>query len=146
MYLLDTNACIRLMTGRSSALIANLGRHHPSEIRMSSIVRAELSFGAYRSSRPAENLRILEKFLAPYISVPFDDPCGEVYGRIRADLAALGTPIGPNDLLIAAIAIRNDLTLVTANTREFERVPGLMLVDWEMETTSERRINKTKKQ
>jgi tRNA(fMet)-specific endonuclease VapC len=116
-----------------------LGRHHPNEIRVCSIVRAELSFGAYRSSRPAENLRILEKFLAPYESLPFDDPCGDIYGRIRADLAALGTPIGPNDLMIAAIAIKNDLTLVSANTREFGRVAGLSIENWETEAASKKR-------
>jgi tRNA(fMet)-specific endonuclease VapC len=63
--------------------------------------------------------------------VPFDDRAGEEYAKVRADLAAKGTPIGPNDLLIAAIALANGLTLVTHNTTEFSRVLGLRLEDWE---------------
>ncbi|HEV8059879.1 MAG TPA: PIN domain-containing protein [Gemmataceae bacterium] len=66
-----------------------------------------------------------------FLDAPFDDRGAEEYGRIRAHLADLGTPIGPNDLLIAAITIANGLTLVTHNTNEFSRVPGLMLEDWQ---------------
>lgn len=66
------------------------------------------------------------------VSLPFDDRAADEYGRIRAYLARLGTPIGPNDLLIAAIALANNATLVTHNTTEFNRVPGLTIVDWEM--------------
>lgn len=131
MFLLDTNVCIRIITGRSPAVVDRLGIHHPSEIRLCSIVKAELVYGAYRSSHPAENLRVVAKFAAPFDSLPFDEPCSDIYGRIRADLAALGKPIGPNDLMIAAIAVRNGLTLITANVSEFGRVPGLRWENWE---------------
>ena len=132
MYLLDTNACIRILNNSSSRLITQLQQHKPGDIFLCSVVKGELVYGAYHSAHPAENLRVLEKFFQPFVSLPFDDPCSLVYGRIRSDLARSGTPIGPNDLLIASIAIRNQLTLVSANTREFGRVPGLALANWEI--------------
>jgi tRNA(fMet)-specific endonuclease VapC len=67
-----------------------------------------------------------------YVSLPFDDPAAEEYGRIRSHLANQGIAIGPNDLIIAAIALANKLTLVTHNTSEFSRVPGLALEDWQI--------------
>ena len=70
-------------------------------------------------------------FVAPFTSLPFDDACVSAYGRIRAQLEQAGRPMGPNDLMIAAIAVTHGLTLVTHNTREFERIVGLSLTDWE---------------
>lgn len=131
MYLLDTNACIRLLNGTAPRLVERLERHRATDIALCSVVKAELTYGAFRSSRVAENLRLLDRFYAPFVSFPFDDRCVEAYGRIRNDLERAGTPIGPNDLMIAATAVANDLTLVTANTREFERVIGLDLENWE---------------
>ena len=89
-------------------------------------------YGAHRSNRTAENLRTLDRFFAPLYSFSFDEPCAQTYGQIRADLERSGTPIRPNDLLIATIAIANDKVLVTANTREFGRVFGLKLENWEV--------------
>jgi tRNA(fMet)-specific endonuclease VapC len=131
MYLLDTNACIRVLNDTSVVLVARLRTVDPSSIRVSSVTRAELMFGVRRSARVAENLRLLERFLAPLISLPFDDRCADCYALLRADLAARGRPIGPNDMLIAATALAHDLTLVTHNTREFARVTGLRFDDWE---------------
>lgn len=131
MYLLDTNACIGILNGRSESLVAQLRRRTPREIFLCSIVKAELIYGAYHSARAAENLRLLQRFFAPFDSLPFDDSCSEAYGRIRNDLERAGTPIGPNDLIIAATAVANQLTLVTANIREFERVIGLSLENWD---------------
>jgi tRNA(fMet)-specific endonuclease VapC len=133
MYLLDTNACIRILNNRSTALVNRLKGHRPKDIFLCSVVKAELIYGAYHSSRPAENLRVLEKFFSPFVSLPFDDRCSNDYGRIRSDLAKLGTPIGPNDLMIAATTFSNKLTLVTANTKEFGRVIGLSIENWEIE-------------
>jgi tRNA(fMet)-specific endonuclease VapC len=132
MYLLDTNACIAVLNGSSQPLIARLQSHNPGDILLCSIVKAELIYGAYRSSRAADNLRLLDRFFKPFSSLPFSDACCGVYGRIRSDLARDGTPIGPNDLLIAATAVANDLTLVTANQREFGRVAGLAIENWEI--------------
>ena len=131
MYLLDTNACIRVLNGSSAPLIARLRSHTPSEIRVSSVTRAELVYGARRSARVAENLRVLASFFAPLLSLPFDDACAEQYGALRATLAAARRPIGPNDLLIAATALAHDLTVVTHNVREFSRIAGLKIEDWE---------------
>ena len=131
MYLLDANACIRLLNGTSSRLAERLQATPRSQVRLSSIVRAELLFGARRSSRVADNLRLLEAFFATVASLPFDDRCAEEYGLLRAELERAGTPIGPNDLLIAATARANGCTLVTHNVREFSRVSGLLYEDWE---------------
>ena len=133
MYLLDTNACIRILNNSSANLVTHLQQHKPSEIFLCSIVKAELWYGAYHSARPADNLRVLDRFFKPFSSLPFDDPCSLIYGRMRSDLAKLGTPVGPNDLMIAAIALNNKLTLITANTKEFGRVAGLSMENWEIE-------------
>lgn len=131
MYLLDTNVCIRILNNRSPLLAARLRSQTPDELCLCSVTKAELVFGAYNSARPAENLRVLQVFFAPYVSLPFDDACADAYGRIRFDLQRQGTPIGGDDMLIAAIAIANEAVLVTANTREFARVTGLRLENWE---------------
>lgn len=131
MIHLDTNACIRALNRSSERLVAQLEAHDPSEIAVSSVVRAELAYGARRSRRVEENLGVLRRFLAPFRSVAFDERCADHYGRIRAELEAQGTVIGPNDLLIAATAQAHDALLVTANTREFSRVTGLRFENWE---------------
>ena len=84
-----------------------------------------------KSNNPTRTLALQEEFLSCFLSLPFDDAAAIAFGRIRARLAALGTPIGPYDLQIAAIALTNDLTLVTHNIREFSRVRGLRIEDWE---------------
>jgi tRNA(fMet)-specific endonuclease VapC len=102
-------------------------------VKLSAIVKAELVFGARKSARPADNLRVLHDFFEPFVSLPFDDSCTAPYGTIRQELERLGKPIGPYDLMIAATAIANDLTLVTHNTDEFGRVVGLRYEDWELD-------------
>ena len=94
-------------------------------------MKAELIFGALRSSLPTQNLNALDTFFAGFASLPFDDAAARAYGEIRNALYRAGTPIGPNDLMSAAIAKVHGLTLVTHNTREFSRVQGLTLEDWE---------------
>lgn len=131
MYLLDTNACIRILNDSSPPLVARLRQHDPGEIRMSTVVKAELFFGARKSRRVEENLALLQRFFAPYSTLPFDDLAAEHYGIIRADLERQGRPIGANDLLIAASARAHDLIVVTHNKAELSRVPGLRLEDWE---------------
>ena len=95
------------------------------------MVVAELLFGALRNRDVARNLAEVQKFTAGFVSLPFDDRAAPGYARIRADLTARGMLIGPNDLMIAAIALANGLTLVTHNTTEFSRVTGLQLEDWQ---------------
>jgi tRNA(fMet)-specific endonuclease VapC len=84
-----------------------------------------------KSQHPERSLLKQQHFLQRFISFPFDDPAAKVYGEIRASLEKAGTPIGPNDLMIAAIAIANRVTLVSHNTREFSRIDALNIVDWE---------------
>ncbi len=131
MVLLDTNACIRILNGSSARLVARLREHEPAEIRVSAVVKAELFYGARRSARAADNLRLLARFFEPLVSLPFDDACAERYGLIRVELERAGTPLGPNDLMIAATALAHDLVLVTHNVAEFSRVAGLRFEDWE---------------
>lgn len=132
MYLLDTNACIRLLNGRAPKVARRLQRHSPTDVALCSVVKAELIHGAHRSNRAAENMRLLERFFAPFVSLSFDDRCAGAFGRIRHELERVGMPIGPNDTMIAAIAVAHDLTLVTANTREFGRIVGLRFENWEL--------------
>lgn len=131
-HLLDTNCCVdHLRRGTSSNITGKLAAAVPGSVVLCSVVIAELLYGAHRSARLAHTLNEVHTFCAPFVSLPFDDRAAAEYGQIRAHLAALGTPIGPNDLMIAAIALANGLTLVTHNTAEFSRVPGLSLEDWQ---------------
>ena len=96
-------------------------------------MKAELYYGAFKSARRNENLAVLETLFSGLASFAFDGKVARIFGEIRADLARKGTPIGPSDLQIAAIALTNDCILVTHNTGEFSRIAGLKLEDWESE-------------
>ncbi len=130
-YLLDANACIKFLNGRSENVRKRLESERSEDIVLCSVVKAELLYGAFKSARLTENLDRLRFFFRRFVSLPFDDTAIEAYGDIRARLERAGTLIGPNDLLIAAIALSQSVTLVTNNTREFRRVEGLRLEDWE---------------
>lgn len=131
-YLLDTNACIRFLSGRSDTLRDRLRSTPRDEIGICTVVMAELYAGAGKSINPEGALSKQRSFLSAFTTLMFDEPAAEAYGRIRSHLERHGSPIGPYDLQIAAIALANDLTLVTHNTREFTRVPGLSIEDWEV--------------
>ncbi|MBD2022469.1 type II toxin-antitoxin system VapC family toxin [Leptolyngbya sp. FACHB-36] len=131
IYLLDTNTCIVYLNQRVSSVRQRLEALFPEEIAVCSVVKAELFYGALRSNNPERTLAKQRGFLDSFVSLPFDDAAAGVYAQIPVQLEAVGTPIGPNDLLIAAIALANHLILVTHNTREFSRVEALRLDDWE---------------
>jgi tRNA(fMet)-specific endonuclease VapC len=131
-YLLDTNACIRLLNPGASAVKSRLLNVSPTDIFLCSIVYTELCYGAYKSQQTERNLQLVEQFFQQFSSLPFDQIAGNQAGQIRAVLESQGTPIGSNDLLIAAIAIANNLTLVTHNVREFSRISSLNYEDWEI--------------
>ena len=130
MRLLDTDICIHLLNAREPALLERFRSHSPPELALCSVVRAELLWGARNSQRVEENLDRVRLFAEPLKSLPFDDDCAEHYGAIRAQLAARGQLIGPNDMLIAAIAVTHQATLITRNQREFERVSNLQIEVW----------------
>ncbi len=130
-YLLDTNTCIRYLNRRSASIIRRLNAESPDEIVVCSVTRAELLFGALKSTHSEKTRAAQREFLEPVATLPFDDAAAEHYGQIRAQLEMAGTPLGPNDLLIAAIALAHNLIVVTHNTREFSRVDRLKLEDWE---------------
>ncbi|MFH0824888.1 MAG: type II toxin-antitoxin system VapC family toxin [Pseudomonadota bacterium] len=132
-FLLDTNVCIRYLNGRSEAIKRQLQERRREDVVMCSVVKAELYYGAFKSANPERNLQKQRGFVEGFTSLPLDDDTAEVYGRIRANLERIGRPIGPNDLLIAATAIANDVTLVTHNIREFGQINGLRVDDWESE-------------
>jgi tRNA(fMet)-specific endonuclease VapC len=130
IYCLDTNTIIDAMRASFPHLTKHFENLSPDRIKIPSAVKAELLYGAERSARPQENRRRVEEFLVPYAILPFTDSTTYFYGRIRAHLAKKGYPIGPMDTVIAATVQANGATLVTNNTREFARVPGLQLEDW----------------
>jgi tRNA(fMet)-specific endonuclease VapC len=132
-YLLDTNACVQNLRTKGSALVkARLGSHPPTDIVLCSIVVGELRYGAEGGMDPAKEHAQVDAFVTQFVSLAFDDAATLIYGRIRHDLESRGLIIGANDLLIAAIALVHDLTLVTHNTNEFSRIAGLKLEDWEI--------------
>lgn len=135
-YLLDTNTCIHHLRGRNAAITRKLATMRPMDVQLCSVVRAELIYGVLRSADPTHNRALVAHFCARFVSLPFDDRAADTYATIRAALAATGQLIGPNDLMIAAIAVANNTVLFTHNTREFSRVAGLMLEDWESPPSS----------
>jgi tRNA(fMet)-specific endonuclease VapC len=132
-YLLDTNAVVALLKNEPAVFRKRLRRviSKGAEVAVSSVVLYELWYGVARSGRRRENAERLRAFLSGGVAAhPFTEEDAVVAGNLRATLEAAGTPIGPYDLLIAAQALRNDATLVTANTNEFARVPRLSWQDW----------------
>jgi tRNA(fMet)-specific endonuclease VapC len=128
--LLDTHVCIAWLKGVDQTLRARILATPVGEIGLCSVVKAELVYGARKSARVEENLRRLEQFFSAFPSHFFDDSAAGHYGQTRAQLEASGIPIGPNDLMIASIALATDSTLVTRNGSEFRRVVGLRVEAW----------------
>ena len=131
-YLLDTDTCIRYINGRAPKIRARLSTVRRVDVGVSIISKAELYYGSAKSQTPERSRQKQLEFLRTIQSMPFDEAAAVVYGDIRAYLDKQGTPIGGNDLLIAATVLAGELILVTHNTREFRRVPGLKLEDWEV--------------
>jgi tRNA(fMet)-specific endonuclease VapC len=129
MWMLDTNMCIYLIKRRPPQVMQQLQLLDMELVAISAVTVAELQFGIAKSKRP-ENAIALARFLAPFEILPFDELAADIYGNIRAELQAAGTPIGALDLLIAAHALQQNRTIVTNNTNEFRRVRGLRLENW----------------
>lgn len=128
-YLLDTNILSDLVRNPQGQVAANITRVGEETVCTSIIVAAELRYGAIKSNstKLAERIAMI---LSALEILPLETPADHRYASLRHHLTAQGTPIGPNDLLIAAHALANDLTVITANVREFSQVPGLTVENW----------------
>jgi tRNA(fMet)-specific endonuclease VapC len=128
-YLLDANALIALLNDTTSKTARRARQERPTDVALSAIVAHELYYGAFKSRRAAQNVGLIDAL--QFLVLEFDKEDARQAGQVRALLAANGTPIGPYDVLIAGQALARDLILVTHNTREFQRVPGLQIENWQ---------------
>ena len=130
MYLIDTNICIYAINGRHPKLTRHLLTVPPDEIFVSAITVGELEYGAAKSRWGDRTRQIMHAFLSNYETLSFTESDAVLFGQLRALLASSGTPIGAYDVMIAAQGVSRGLTVVTHNTKEFSRVPGIVLDDW----------------
>ena len=130
MYFLDTNTCIYFLKGKYPIIQQKLLATSPNDIKIPSIVKAELLLGAFKSQHRETNLKKVETFLQPFDVIAFENAMTYVYASIREQTERLGTLVEPNDLFIAAIVKHYDGILVTNNTKEFERINQLNLENW----------------
>ena len=129
-YLLDTNICIYSIKHKPEQVFLRLQDHEPADICISSVTYAELAHGVEKSQAIEKNRLALALLLSNIEILNFDANAAESYGKIRADLEKQGTPIGPLDMMIAGHAKSLNYTVVTNNTKEFNRVPGLKFENW----------------
>ena len=129
-FLLDTNICIYLIKQKPPEILQRFNTNQVGDLGISSITVAELEFGVQKSQFTQKNQQALEQFLIPLNIVNFDRAAAIIYGDLRATLAKQGTPIGSLDTLIAAHALSLNVTLITNNVKEFDRVPNLKLDNW----------------
>ncbi|KXG75827.1 tRNA(fMet)-specific endonuclease VapC [Fervidicola ferrireducens] len=129
-YMLDTNICIYIIKKKPTEVIERFKKLDIGDICISSITLAELWYGVEKSQYKEKNRAALAAFIAPFEILPFSDKAATSYGEIRAFLEKRGESIGAYDLLIAAHALSENLTLVTNNVREFAKIPGLSVENW----------------
>ncbi len=129
-YLLDTNICIHIIKRKPVHVLQRLLELDFSEVAISSITLSELEYGVSKSAWPQKNKLALAKFLAVIAVIPYCDRAAQSYGPIQAILEKQGRPIGPLDTLIAAHAHSLNCTLVTNNTKEFDRIDTLSIQNW----------------
>lgn len=129
-YYLDTNICIYFLKGTYPNIKNRLQQKKPRNIKIPSIVKAELFYGAEKSDSVKKNIEKIQSFLRPYIIAPFDSQSSEIYAKIRSQLEKGGEIIGANDLIIASTVLSNKGTLITNNQNEFKRVQKLKIENW----------------
>jgi len=129
-YFLDTNICVYFLKGLYPPVLENIQNSNPNNIKIPSIVKAELLYGAEKSQHKTKNLTNINRFLEPFEIIPFDDDCSIIYSKIRATLELKGTGIGPNDYIIASTTLAKNGILVTNNNKEFERINNLKIENW----------------
>lgn len=128
--MLDTNICIYIIKQQPAAVLKHFLAYQAGDICISSITLSELRYGVAKSKHREKNAKALDEFIIPLDIASFDEEAALAYGDIRTTLEKAGMPIGAMDMLIAAHAVSLGVTLVTNNTREFSRIPGLVVVDW----------------
>jgi tRNA(fMet)-specific endonuclease VapC len=128
--MLDTNTCIALIKRKPVHAVQKFSKYQIGDIGISAVTLAELRYGVSKSQHQAKNQAALDEFMLPLEFAAFDEQATLAYGVLRAVLEKKGTPIGPLDTMIAAHALSLGVTLVTNNSREFNRVPKLTVVDW----------------
>ena len=129
-YMLDTNICIYLIKQRPPKVLRHFKSHSVGEIGISSITLAELHYGVSKSLHVEKNRQALDEFVLPLEIADFDEKAAGEYGIIRGDLEKRGKPIGSMDMLIGAHSIALGVTLVANNTKEFNKIKGLKIIDW----------------
>jgi len=129
-YLLDTNICIYLIKKQYPEILSKLLKVGFDKIGISTITLAELEFGVANSTRSVEAQTALLEFILPFEVLDFGYNAASFYGRIRKELKDKGQPISDMDMLIAAIAMANELIVVTNNEKEFKRITGLKIENW----------------
>lgn len=130
MVMLDTNICIYIIKQKPPEVLKRFLSYQVGDITISAVTLAELRYGVAKSLYRAKNTKALDEFILPLEVLPFDEEATKSYGEIRAALEKAGAPIGSMDLMIAAHAVSLGMTLVTNNTKEFNRVSKLKVVDW----------------
>lgn len=129
-YLLDTNVWVDYLNQRHESVMVRIQRADPDDLGLSTVVLAELRYGADKSQRPARNHARIDVLVQEIPCLDFDETAAATFGRLRTALEAQGNPIGPYDMMIAAQALSRGLVLVTDNVREFGRVGGLRVENW----------------
>lgn len=129
-FLLDTNICIYIIKRKPQQVVERFNTLSPSDIGISAITVAELEYGTQKSQKPEQNRAALQQFLIPLQILAFDRQAAQTYSIIRADLERKGQVIGSLDMLIAAQAKSEGITLITNNVREFLRIPDLIVENW----------------
>ena len=130
MFLLDTNICIYALKGKYPSIAQKLLSIRPEQIKVSAVTVMELEYGASKSKWGERSRESMRAFLAAFDTLPFTTDDAKICGMLRAELTALGTPIGAYDIMIASQGISHGLTVVTHNISEFQRVPGILVEDW----------------
>lgn len=128
--MLDTNICIAIIKKKPKNILQKLSDYQIGDICISSVTLAELRYGVAKSKYIEKNRVALDEFILPLEVADFDELATHYYGTLRANLEKQGIPIGPLDTMIGAHALSLNVTLVTNNTKEFNRVVGLKLIDW----------------
>ena len=129
-YLLDTNVCVDYLNARYPSVVEHIRETSPDDLCLSSVVVAELRYGADKSARKKQNHEKLDVLTAEIQCAEFDLDAARSFGQVRTALEAKGTPIGPYDMMIAAHALSLGCVLVTDNAHEFDRVEGLVVENW----------------